>query len=149
MNVFRSFSEAQPNSQTRSNPSPYQGEAAWGYVKRKMTQSTPIPVTLSSDPIDATSLPPTAALLRLPANSGHGHADGQICVACAAQTDVRALLFNLLEEQKRSIRPTFSRVIVDASAVSEPDQVIAALGGKLPATALRDHVVARSFKLVE
>src|SRR5690606_894395 len=114
-----------------------------------MTQSTPIPVTLSTDPVDATSLPPATALLRLPANSGHGHADGQVCLACAGQTDVRALLFNLLEEQKRGMRPPFSQVIVDASAVSDPNQVVAALTGKLPATALRDHVVARSFKLVE
>ena len=82
------------------------------------------------------------------ANSGHGHADGQTCIACAAQVDVRAQLFNLSEEVKRGMRPAFSKVVVDASAVADTGQVVAALTGKLPAQALRDHQVARMFVLV-
>ncbi|SMQ64635.1 hypothetical protein SAMN06295905_1022 [Devosia lucknowensis] len=108
----------------------------------------PIPVTLVTEPGQLVALDADTALLRLPANSGHGHADGDTCVACAAQTDVRAQLYNLLEERRRDMRPAFSRVVVDASAVKDTAQVVAALTGKLPAQALRDHTVARMFVLV-
>lgn len=107
-----------------------------------------IPVTLITQPRQLLSLGPDTALLRLPANSGHGHADGDTCIACAAQVDVRAQLFNLAEEVRRGMRPAFRRVVVDASAVTDPAKVVAALTGKLPALALRDHQVARMFVLV-
>ena len=107
-----------------------------------------IPVTLITRAGQLAALNAETALLRLPANSGHGHADGDTCVACAAQVDVRAQLYNLLEEQRRGMRPAFSRVVVDASAVADKSQVVAALTGKLPAQALRDHTVARTFVLV-
>ncbi|ODT80296.1 MAG: hypothetical protein ABS76_16515 [Pelagibacterium sp. SCN 64-44] len=112
-----------------------------------MSRIDPIPVTIITAPSQMAGLDPDAALIRLPANSGHGHADGAVCVACAAQVDVRALLYNLLEEQRRGLRPAFKRVVVDACAV-DPQQVVAALTGKLPAQALRDHTVARMFYLV-
>ena len=112
-----------------------------------MPQQAPIPVTLITGPNQLVSLDEDTAFMRLPANSGHGHADGDVCVACAARTDVRTLLFNLLEETKRGLRPEFLRVVVDASAVADQAQVIAALTGKLPAQALRDHTVARRFYL--
>ena len=112
-----------------------------------MIRLEPIPVTLISDPGTLVPLDGDTALIRLPANTGHGHADGDNCVACAAQTDVRALLYNLLEEHRRNMRPAFSRVVVDASAVTDKGQVVAALTGKLPAQALRDHTVARMFYL--
>lgn len=114
-----------------------------------MSRIDPIPVTLITAPGLIPPLDGDTAFIRLPANSGHGHADGEVCVACAAQTDVRALLHNLLEEEKRGMRPTFRRVIVDASAMADPRQVILALTGKLPAQALRDHVIARRFYLVD
>lgn len=111
-----------------------------------MKQIDPIPVTLVTQggllPLDGDT-----ALIRLSANSGHGHADGVQCMACAMRTDVRALLFNLLEGAKQGLRPAFSRVVVDASAVKDQSVVVAALTGKLPAQALRDHTVARSFYL--
>ncbi|MCW5722890.1 MAG: hypothetical protein KIS86_17300 [Devosia sp.] len=110
-----------------------------------MTPIEPIPVTLVTEPGRFAGLDPDTALIRLAANSGHGHADGQTCVACAAQTDVRALLFNLLEAARQGLRPPFSRVVVDASAVADTERVVAALTGKLPAQALRDHIVARRF----
>jgi hypothetical protein len=94
-------------------------------------------------------LDPATAFIRLPANSGHGHADGETCPACAAQADVRAQLFNLLEEVRRGTRPAFSRVVVDASAVRDKERVVAALTGKLPAQAFRDQQVARRFVLVD
>jgi len=112
-----------------------------------MSQIDPIPVTLISEPGSLVPLDGDTALIRLSANSGHGHADGDTCVACAAQTDVRALLYNLLEEHRRDMRPAFSRVVVDASALADPSQVVEALTGKLPAQALRDHTVARMFYL--
>ena len=107
----------------------------------------PIPVTLVTEPGRLVPLDADAALLRLPANTGHGHEDGTHCIACAMRTDVRALLFDLLEEAKQGLRPKFKRVVVDASAVPDTSVVIAALTGKLPAQALRDHTVARLFYL--
>ncbi|WP_172123339.1 MULTISPECIES: hypothetical protein [unclassified Devosia] len=106
-----------------------------------------IPVTLVSAPRFLAALDPETALLRLPANTGHGHADGEQCPACAAQLDIRAQLFNLLEEARQGLRPPFSKVVVDASAVQDQARLVAALQGKLPAQALRDHAVARAFYL--
>lgn len=113
-----------------------------------MSRIEPIPVTLITEAGHLVPLDGDTALVRLPANSGHGHADGDTCVACAAQTDVRALLYNLLEERRRDMRPAFSRVVVDARGVGDPQRVVLALTGKLPAQALRDHTVARMFYLV-
>lgn len=112
-----------------------------------MAPVEPIPVTLITELGKLVPVDGDTALIRLPANSGHGHADGDTCVACAAQTDVRALLYNLLEEHRRNMRPAFSRVVVDARAVADKGQVVAALTGRLPAQALRDHTVARMFYL--
>jgi hypothetical protein len=112
--------------------------------KRK---ADPIPVTLVTEPAQLLALDADTALLRLPANSGHGHADGSTCIACATRTDVRALLFDLLEGARQGLRPGFSKVLVDASAVPDVSVVVAALTGKLPAQALRDHTVARTFVL--
>jgi len=106
----------------------------------------PIPVTLITEP-RLLSLDADTALLRLPANSGHGHADGDYCIACAGRSDVRTMLFDLLEGAKQGLRPAFKRVVVDASAVADKGQVVAALQGKLPAQAMRDHTVARLFYL--
>jgi len=106
-----------------------------------------IPVTLVRAQRFLAALDPATALLRLPANTGHGHADGEQCPACAAQLDIRAQLFNLLEEARQGLRPPFSRVVVDASAVLDQARLVDALEGKLPAQALRDHTVARAFYL--
>lgn len=107
----------------------------------------PIPVVVVTEPGKLLAIEPDTALLRLPANSGHGHADGVHCIACAMRTDVRALLFDMVEEVKLGLRPSFGRVVVDASAVTDAAAVIAALQGRLPAQALRDHAVARLFYL--
>ncbi|WP_193335948.1 hypothetical protein [Devosia beringensis] len=114
-----------------------------------MAKVEPIPVVLVTEPGQLLALDAGTVLLRLPANSGHGHPDGQHCLACATRTDVRALLYDLLEEVKRGMRPAFTRVIVDASALPDPSVVVAALTGKLPAQALRDHSVARLFYLAD
>lgn len=112
-----------------------------------MGRIEPIPVTLITERQPLLALDPDTVLLRLPANTGHGHGDGEHCIACAMRTDVRALLFDLLEGAKQGLRPPFSKVVVDASAVADQGKVVAALTGKLPAHALRDHTVARLFFL--
>ncbi len=112
-----------------------------------MGKIEPIPVRLVTEPGRLLALDADTALLRLPANSGHGHADGEQCIACAMRTDVRALLFDLMEAAKQGLRPAFKKVVVDASAVQDASKVVAALSGKLPAQALRDHTVARLFYL--
>ena len=112
-----------------------------------MGRIEPIPVKLVTEPGQLLALDTDTALLRLPANSGHGHDDGEHCIACAMRTDVRALLFDLLESAKQGHRPGFRQVVVDASAVKDQGRVVAALTGKLPAQALRDHTVARLFYL--
>ncbi|SEQ47048.1 hypothetical protein SAMN05428969_3161 [Devosia sp. YR412] len=112
-----------------------------------MGKVEPIPVTLVTEPGRLLALDADTALLRLPANTGHGHDDGAQCPACAMRTDVRALLFDMLEGARQGLRPGFSKVVVDASAVTDTARVVDALMGKLPAQALRDHTVARSFYL--
>ena len=112
-----------------------------------MGKVEPIPVTVVTEPRRLLALEADTALLRLPANSRHGHEDGAQCIACAMRTDVRALLYDLLEGERQGLRPSFSKVVVDASAVKDKSGVIAALQGKLPAQALRDHTVARLFYL--
>lgn len=114
-----------------------------------MARVEPIPVTVVTEVGRLLALDADTALLRLPANSGHGHADGEHCLACATRTDVRAMLYDLLEAAKRGLRPAFNRVVVDASALPDPSIVVAALTGRLPAQALRDHTVARLFYLAD
>ncbi len=82
--------------------------------------------------------------------SRHSHASGVECIGCAAASDIRALLFDLLQSARDGHRPMFTRVVVDASALPDPSDVIDRLTpGKLPALGLRDHAVARNFRLVE
>jgi G3E family GTPase len=80
----------------------------------------------------------------------HDHAPGTECVACATQTDIRALLFDLLQSARQGRRPAFTRVIVDTSALPDPSVVIDRLvPGKVPALGLRDHAVAKNFHLAD
>jgi hypothetical protein len=106
-----------------------------------------IPVTLVTPGGGPVPLDSDTAFVRLAANTGHGHADGVQCIACASRGDVRAILFDLLEGARLGLRPAFSRVVLDATDVADPAQIVAALTGRLPAQALRDHTVARRFYL--
>ena len=104
-----------------------------------------IPVTVATDPLAAPS-PEGTLVLRIEPGV-HDHAPGTECVACAAQGDVRAMLFDALTEMRQGARPAFSRV-VDASRLSDPRAVIDRLvPGRQPALGMRDHTVARSFYL--
>ncbi|MEO5805151.1 hypothetical protein [Devosia sp.] len=94
------------------------------------------------------ALKPDDALIRLSPDSGHGHDAGVVCMACAGRVEIRALLFELLESVRQGLRTPFRSVVVDATALPDARKVIDAVAGRLPATAMRDHTVARSFHLV-
>jgi len=104
-----------------------------------------IPVTVVTR--GAVAPEPGTALLRL-LPPPHDHGAGEACPACAAQADVRALLFDLLQEARTPGANPLRAVIVDASALADPQAVVARLErGRVPAFGLRDHTVARSFHL--
>ncbi len=104
-----------------------------------------IPVTVVTT--GELAVPPGAALITIEPESGHEHA-GAECLVCATRGNVRVLLFELLEQARLGAAPPFSTVVVDATQAANPQAVIDALiPGKLPAFGLRDHTVARSFRL--
>ena len=77
----------------------------------------------------------------------HEHPPGAECVACAAAGDIRAMLFDLLQDVRAGRRRRFARVVVDAHRLGNPQAVVDRLDPHAPATGLRDHTVARSFHL--
>ena len=105
-----------------------------------------IPVTVVTNG----ELPPTPAggsLITIEDSAGHDHS-GAECLVCSTRGNVRVLLFELLEQARRGMVPDFTTVVVDARHAADPQEVIDALiPGKLPAFGLRDHTVARSFRL--
>ena len=105
-----------------------------------------IPVTVVG-PGDTMPLPgPGVVVLQLAPETDHAHGNGDFCPACEARTDVRALLFDLLEAARQGLRPRFRSVLLDARALGDAEPVVAALEGRLPARAMRDHTVARRFR---
>ncbi|WDR03311.1 hypothetical protein PSQ19_03930 [Devosia algicola] len=109
---------------------------------------TTIPVTVLTKG-QLTSVSADTALITLTVDSGHGHAPGMTCIACVGRLDVRARLFDVLEEVRQGLRPRITNVVVDASALVDVRPVLDAIAGRLPATALRDHTVARNFYLAQ
>ena len=78
----------------------------------------------------------------------HAHGAGDECVACAAVGDVRVALYELLESRRLTKQPMPARIVVDISAVPADAALTRdRIAGRAPATALRDHVVARNFEL--
>ena len=77
----------------------------------------------------------------------HEHPAGQECVACAAAGDIRAMLFDLLQETRSGGRKPFSRVVVDAHLLTNPQAIVDRLDPHSPAVGMRDFTVARSFHL--
>jgi len=108
--------------------------------------ATSIPVTV----VTTGELPPSAAgtaVITIADAAGHDHA-GAECLVCSTRGNVRVLLFELLEQARRDMVPAFTAVTVDARQAADPQAVIDALTpGKMPAFGLRDHTVARSFRL--
>jgi len=110
--------------------------------------ANPIPVTVVMMPVVGATDDGVAVIRIEPTH--HNHASGVECIACAAASDIRAILFDLLESVRQGQRPMFTRVVVDASALPDPQDVIDRLTpGRLPALGLRDHAVARNFTLAE
>jgi hypothetical protein len=90
--------------------------------------------------------PEDVAVLRLePAL--HEHPPGEECIACATRADVRAMLFDLLTEVRAGGRRPFSRVVIDASRLRDPQRVVDRLDPHSPAVGMRDFTVAKSFHL--
>lgn len=109
----------------------------------RATSSIGVTVVTSDAPPEQAA---DVALIRLePAR--HDHSPGQECIACASAGDVRAMLFDLLQDVRAGRREPFSRVVVDASRLKDPQPVIDRLDPHAPAVGLRDHTVARSFHL--
>lgn len=70
------------------------------------------------------------------------------CLCCTASADIRSTLFDLHETARVRLSRPFSRVIVETTGLADPAAVINALTpGALPAVGLRDHTVARRFRL--
>jgi hypothetical protein len=110
------------------------------------SSGTPIPVAV----ITRGELPAIAGavLVTMAAEAGHDH-DGADCLVCNTRGNVRVRLFELLEEARTGAIAPFSAVVVDARQARDPQGVVDALiPGKLPAFGLRDHTVARRFRLV-
>ncbi len=70
------------------------------------------------------------------------------CICCTASSDVRASLFELFEASRTGQAPPFSRVVIETTGLADPAPIVNALTpGAAPAVGLRDHVVARRFRL--
>lgn len=104
--------------------------------------ATPIPVTVvTSGPVSPQE---GEHLIRLdPAL--HDHPPGQECIACATAGDIRAQLFDLLQQRRAGTVPPFTRVLIDATRLRDPQSVVARFDA--PALGLRDHTVAKSFRV--
>lgn len=70
------------------------------------------------------------------------------CICCTATSDIRVSLHELHEARGRGeIRPV-SRVVIETTGLADPAPIINSLiPGGAPAIGLRDHVVARHFRL--
>lgn len=70
------------------------------------------------------------------------------CICCTRGSDLRASLAELLHGRQQGELPDFSHVIVETTGLADPAPIINSLiPGGLPAMALRDHAVARNFRL--
>ncbi len=113
-------------------------------------RATSVPVTVITNAAALSGIGGRdTAVLRLEAPL-HAHPAGAECIACESRGNVRVLLFELQEKLRLGMAAPFTRVVVDASAVTDLAAVRDALiPGKLPAFGLRDHAVARNFHLAE
>lgn len=70
------------------------------------------------------------------------------CLCCTATSDVRTSLFELQEIVGKGAARPFDRVIVETTGLADPAPIVNSLiPGGAAATGLRDHVVARGFRL--
>jgi len=70
------------------------------------------------------------------------------CICCTAGSDLRSSLDQLLQGRRDGSLPPFSRVIVETTGLADPAPIINSLiPGGMTAVSLRDHAVARAFRL--
>jgi len=70
------------------------------------------------------------------------------CICCTASSDVRLSLYELFEASRTGQIPPFSRVAIETTGLADPAPIVNALTpGAAPALGMRDHVVARRFRL--
>lgn len=70
------------------------------------------------------------------------------CLCCTAGSDLRASLFELHEAARAAGRLPLPRVVVETTGLADPAPVINQLvPGAVPALGLRDHTVARHYRL--
>lgn len=70
------------------------------------------------------------------------------CICCTAGSDLRSSLDELLRGRRDGGLPPFSRVIVETTGLADPAPIINSLiPGGMAALSLRDHAVARAFRL--
>lgn len=70
------------------------------------------------------------------------------CLCCVAGSDLRGSLDELLTLRRQGAAPPFSRVIVETTGLADPAPIVNSLiPGGARAMGLRDHVVARAFRL--
>jgi hypothetical protein len=110
----------------------------------------PIPVSVITDPETLRELAVPGVAVITVGPPVHAHEAGSNCPACESRSDIRALLFELDERLRRGMIPPFERVIVDTTGAPDATAIADALvPGRRPASALRDHVVARNYRLDE
>ena len=70
------------------------------------------------------------------------------CLCCTATSDIRASLHELYDDQQQDKIPPFRKVIIETTGLADPAPIINSLiAGGAPALAMRDHIVARKFRL--
>ncbi|MFV0382698.1 CobW family GTP-binding protein [Paracoccus sp. (in: a-proteobacteria)] len=70
------------------------------------------------------------------------------CICCTVGSDLRSSLDQLLVGRRDGSLPPFSRVIVETTGLADPAPIINSLiPGGMSAMSLRDHAVARAFRL--
>ncbi len=84
--------------------------------------------------------------------AGRGERDMTVstggCLCCTAGSDVRASLADLLEAARAMPGRRLSRVVIETTGIADPAPVVNQLvPGGVAAMGLRDHTVARTFRL--
>jgi G3E family GTPase len=70
------------------------------------------------------------------------------CICCVAGSDIRSSLYELSEARRLEKIPGFTRVVIETTGLADLAPVVnQIIAGGAPASGLRDHIVARTFKL--
>lgn len=70
------------------------------------------------------------------------------CLCCTATSDIRASLYELDQAIAAGSVPPIARVVIETTGLADPAPIVNSLiAGGAPALGLRDHVVARRYRL--